>query len=40
MLYYCVKCRKKTENINPKTSETINSKTTILSNYATRGIKN
>ena len=34
------KVQKKTENISPKTSETINCKTMILSNYATRGIKN
>ena len=32
MLSYCLKCRKNTENINPKMSGTTNGKTMILSN--------
>ena len=39
VLSYCLKCRKNTENINPKTSRTINGKTTILSNCAICGSK-
>ena len=39
MLSYCLKCRKNTENINPKTSRTSNGKTTILSNCAICGSK-
>ena len=39
VLSYCLKCRKNTENINPKTSRTINGKTMILSNCATCGSK-
>ena len=31
MLSYCLKCRKNTENINPRASKTINGKTMILS---------
>ena len=38
-LSYCLKCRKNTENINPKTSRTINGKTMILSNCAICGSK-
>ena len=34
MLSYCLKCRKNTENINPKISGTSNDKTMILSNCA------
>ena len=39
MLSYCLKCRKNTENINPKTSRTSNGKTMILSNCAICGSK-
>ena len=31
MLLYCLKCRKNTENINPKVSKTTNGKAIILS---------
>ena len=34
MLSYCLKCRKNTENINPKISGTSNGKTMMLSNCA------
>ena len=34
MLSYCLKCRKNTENINPRVSETSNGKTMILSECA------
>ena len=34
MLSYCLRCRKNTENINPRVSKTINGKTMILSKYA------
>ena len=34
MLSYCLKCRRNTENINPKLSRTSNGKTIILSNCA------
>ena len=34
MLFYCLKCRKHTENIKPKISGTSNDKTMILSNCA------
>ena len=30
MLSYCLKCKKNTENINPRLSKTINGKTMIL----------
>ena len=36
---YCLKCRKDTENINPKVSNTSNGKTMILSKYAICGSK-
>ena len=38
MLSYCLKCRKNTENINPKVSKTNNGKT-MLSKYAICGSK-
>ena len=31
---YCSKCRKNTENINPKVSKTSNNRTMVLSKYA------
>ena len=34
MLSYCLKCKKNTESINPKVSETTNGKTIILSTCA------
>ena len=34
MLSYCLKCKKNTENINPKVSKTTNGKTMILSKCA------
>ena len=34
MLSYCLKCKKDTESINPKVSETTNSKTMMLSKSA------
>ena len=34
MLSYCLKCKKNTENINPKVSKTINGKMMILSKCA------
>ena len=46
MKSYCLKCRKDTENINPKVSGTSNGKTMILSkcaicgNNKSRSIKN
>ena len=39
MKSYCLKCRKDTENINPKVSGTTNGKVTILSKCATCGTK-
>ena len=36
---YCLKCRKNTENIDPKISATSNGKTMILSKYAICGSK-
>ena len=39
MKSYCLKCRKDTENINPKISSTSNSKAVILSNCAISGSK-
>ena len=39
MLSYCLKCRKNTENINPKVSKTTNGKTMILSKCALCGSK-
>ena len=37
MKSYCLKCRKDTENINPRVSNTSNSKTMILSKCAICG---
>ena len=37
---YCLKCRKDTENINPKVSKTSNGRTTLLSKFAICGGKN
>ena len=34
MKSYCLKCRKDTENINPKVSKTSNGRTMLLSNCA------
>ena len=39
MKSYCFKCRKDTENINPKVSKTSNGKTMILSKCAICGSK-
>ena len=39
MKSYCLKCRKDTENINPKVSETINRRTMLLSNCTICGGK-
>ena len=39
MKFYCLKCRKDTENINPRVSNTSNGKTVILSKYAICGSK-
>ena len=39
IISYCLKCRKNTENINIKISETSNGKTMILSNCAISGSK-
>ena len=39
MKSYCLKCKKDTENINPRVSNTSNDRTTILSKCATCGIK-
>ena len=39
MLSYCLKCKKNTESINPKISETSNDKTMILSKSAICGSK-
>ena len=36
---YCLKCRKDTENINPRVSGTCNGKVVILSKCATCGSK-
>ena len=36
---YCLKCRKDTENINPRVSNTSNSRTMILSKCAICGSK-
>ena len=40
MKSYCLKCRKDTENINPKVSSTSNGKAMILSKCAICGSKN
>ena len=39
MKSYCLKCRKNTENINPKVSNTSNGRTMILSKCAICGSK-
>ena len=39
MKSYCLKCRKNTENINPKISETSNGRTMVLSKCAISGSK-
>ena len=39
MLFYCLKCKKNTENINPKVSKTSNGKTMMLSKCAICGSK-
>ena len=39
MRSYCLKCRKDTENINPRVSNTSNSRTMILSKCAICGSK-
>ena len=39
MKSYCLKCRKDTENINPRFSNTSNGRTTILSKCAICGSK-
>ena len=39
MLFYCSKCKKNTENINPKVSKTSNGKTMMLSKCAICGSK-
>ena len=39
MLSYCFKCRRNTENINPKVSKTTNGKAIILSTYVICGSK-
>ena len=39
MKSYCLKCRKDTENINPKVSKTSNGRTMLLSNCAICGDK-
>ena len=37
MISHCLKCKKNTENINPRVSKTINGKTIILSKCAVCG---
>ena len=39
MKSYCLKCRKDTENINPKISRTSNNRTMVLSNCKICGSK-
>ena len=39
MKSYCLKCRKNTENINPRVSKTSNGKTMVLSKCAMCGSK-
>ena len=39
MLSYCLKCKKSTENINPKVSKTTNGKAMILSTCVICGSK-
>ena len=40
MLSYCLKCKKDTENINPKVSKTTNGKTMIYQNAPYVVVKN
>ena len=40
MKSYCLKCRKDTENINPRVSNTNNGQTMILSNVQYAEVKN
>ena len=40
MKFYCLKCRKDTENINPRVSNTSNGKTKFLSNVQYVVVKN
>ena len=40
MKSYCLKCRKNTENINPRVSNTSNGKTVVLSKWEKCGRKN
>ena len=40
MKLFCSRCRKDTENINPKVSKTSNGRTMLLSNCAICGSKN
>ena len=40
MLIYCVKCREKTENLNPKIFKTKNGRLIMQSNCPDCGIKN
>ena len=40
MLFYCLKCKKSTESINPRVSATSNGRTMILSKCAICGSKN
>ena len=40
MKSYCLKCKKDTENINPRVSKTSNNRTMILSKCAKCGSKN
>ena len=39
MLSYCLKCKKNTQNINPRASKTSNGKTILLSKCATGATK-
>ena len=39
MKSYCLKCKKDTENINPRVSNTSNGKTVLLSTYTKCGSK-
>ena len=40
MKSYCLKCKKDTENINPRVSKTSNGRTMVLSKCAIYGSKN
>ena len=37
MILYCLRCKKNTENINARVSQTSNNKTMLLAKYATCG---